>query len=475
MTPVDTPSSGRDPVDAAAREELGGLFEVETVHRRGAASLVCLARDLEYNQPVALKLIPRAAAAGAESEEAFHQAAALVAALDHPHVVPLYSVGATDRFFWCSMEFVEGRSLAEGLRSSGPMERAACLRLVEQLAGALDAAHRLGVVHAGLTPANVLIDAAGDAHVTDFWIPWVLERLGALPGDGGRARRDQYRAPEQVSEGRCGPEADQYALAALTQACLVKPPARVPPDMSRAIERALNPTPEARFPGVADFAAALGASGSRSPSRAVLLIHDGDDGDDDDDRDLRQDTPPPRSRWRWLAAGVLTLVVLGAVAAPWLLSSGSRAGPTLRPDDEYTAPPADSFALAQPETVRPDTAVPPPRAPVAKTPVRTPPARTPPVRRASPGPARARPPAGATQAASLPAPGRLFINATPWGQVYVDGELIGNTPRVDVPVPPGPHRLRVVRDGFQPYEVAIRVTPGQELRITDIVLQEIKP
>ena len=461
MTSVDTPSSGRDPVNAAARDDLRGLFELETVHRRGAASLVCLARDLEYNQPVALKLIPRAAPAGGESEDAFHRAAALVAALDHPHVVPLYSAGATDRFFWCSMEFVEGRSLAEGLRSSGPMEPAACLRLVEQVAGALDAAHRLGVVHAGLTPANVLIDAAGDAHVTDFWIPWVLERLGALPGDGGRARRDQYRAPEQVSEGRCGPEADQYALAAVMQACLVKTPARVPPDVTRAIERALNPTPEARFPGVADFAAALGTAGSPSPSRAVLLIHDGDDGgDDDDDRDLRPDAPP-RSRWRWLPAGVVTLVVLGAVAAPWLLSSGSTADPTLRPEDEYTPPPADSFAFAQPEAVRPDTAVPPPRAPVAKTPV-----RTPPVRRASPAPARV---------ASLPAPGRLFINATPWGQVYVDGELIGNTPRVDVPVPPGPHQLRVVRDGFQPYEMAIRVTPGQELRITDIVLQEIKP
>jgi len=59
--------------------------------------------------------------------------------------------------------------------------------------------------------------------------------------------------------------------------------------------------------------------------------------------------------------------------------------------------------------------------------------------------------------------------------VYVDGELIGNTPRADVPVAPGAHRLRVVRDGFQPYELAIRVAPDQELRITDIVLMELKP
>jgi len=73
------------------------------------------------------------------------------------------------------------------------------------------------------------------------------------------------------------------------------------------------------------------------------------------------------------------------------------------------------------------------------------------------------------------APGRLFISATPWGQVYVDGELIGNTPRVNVPVSAGPHQLRVVREGYQPYELAIKVASGQELRITDIVLQELKP
>jgi len=59
--------------------------------------------------------------------------------------------------------------------------------------------------------------------------------------------------------------------------------------------------------------------------------------------------------------------------------------------------------------------------------------------------------------------------------VYVDGELIGNTPRADVRVAPGAHRLRVVRDGFQPYDLPIRVASGQELRITDIVLQELKP
>src|SRR5207247_7013376 len=84
MTSVDTPHGGHDPVDAAAREDLRGLFELETVHRRGPASLVFLARDLEFDQPVALKLIPRAPVAGAEAEEAFHRPAALAADRDPP-------------------------------------------------------------------------------------------------------------------------------------------------------------------------------------------------------------------------------------------------------------------------------------------------------------------------------------------------------------------------------------------------------
>ena len=463
MTSVEKPSSGRDTVDAA-RDDLRGLFELETLHRRGPASLVWLARDLEFDQPVALKLMPRAPGAGTEAEKAFHQAAALVAALDHPHIVPLYSAGATDRFFWCSMEYVEGRSLAEALRSSGPMEPGACLRLVGQVATALDAAHMLGFVHAGLTPANVLIDAAGDAHVTDFWIPWVLERLGALPGDGGKARRAKYRAPEQLPEGRCGPEADQYALAAVMEACLVKASARISPDIARAMERALTPTPEVRFPSVRDFVAALGATGARPRSGAPPEILDDDDEDD-------PAFPPQPSRWRWIPRGVLTLVVLGAVAAPWLLSSGSRGDKTVGSRDVYLPPPVDSFTGPASAEVGPDTPGPVRPAPVVGTSVPAAPERRP----SAAAPRQTRRMPGAANRTSVAAPGRLFINATPWGQVYLDGELIGNTPRGNVPISAGAHQLRVVREGFQPYDLAIKVASGQELRITDIVLQELKP
>src|SRR5881396_241753 len=427
MTSVEKPSSGRDAVDAA-RDDLRGLFELETLHRRGPASLVWLARDLEFDQPVALKLMPRTPGAGVEVEEAFHRAAALVAGLDHPHVVPWYSAGATDRFFWCSMEYVEGRSLAEVLRSSHPMSPSMCLRLVEQVAAALDTAHR----------------------------------LGAFAADTDTTRKLAYRAPEQIAEGRAGPEADQYALAALMQACLSGKLARetgngVPPRVTRALERAMSPVPGDRFASVGEFVAALegGAPAEYEVVGSRLA------GLDDDLDELPDEPSLPVPRRRWVPMGVLGLVVVGgAVATAWVLSSGATT------NDAATTPVA-------PPVVR-DSAV---RAVSPQLPPLPPPVlpeRRDPVVRPVPRP---RVPAPAARAPSRPAaaPGRLFVNATPWGQVYVDGVLIGNTPQAGVSISPGAHRLRIVRDGFQPVDLAIRVASGQDLRLTDIVLQEVKP
>jgi serine/threonine protein kinase len=466
MTSLDMPTPERDQVDVAARDDLRDLFELETVYRRGPASVVCLARDLEYNQPVALKLMPRPAAAGPEAERAFHRAAAAAAALDHPHIVPLYGAGATDRFFWYSRQHIEGRSLAEQLRGGRPMELSDCLRLVEQVATALDAAHRLGVCHAALTPGNVLVGAAGDVHVTDFWVPWELEELGALAGDGGKASRLPYRAPEQLAPGGAGPKADQYALGALVCECLSGHPPLPAPDgagqavqlaapshVTLALARALSPKPEARFPGVLDFASALTARvpapAPALPPELLTLIRETALGD----------LPRERGRRR-LAAAVLVVGAVAAVGAAWALSSRSTpdratvARPALEEAKPTDSPPSVGSTLPSVDTV-----VPEPRAPAPKPRALR---RTPTAARSAP------PPRPAT-------PGRLFINATPWGQVYVDGELIGNTPRADVLVLPGTHRLRVARDGFQPYERSIHIAPGQELRLTDIVLQELKP
>ena len=486
MTAVETSAPQRDPLDAAAREELQELFAVEALHRRGPVSLVYIARNLGDDQPIALKVMPRSPSAAAAAEDAFHRAAAAVAVLRHVHVVALHRSGATRRFFWFAMEYVEGPSLADVLREKGPMELLPCLRVVEQVGSALDYAHRRGVVHANLKPANVLLDAAGWARVTDFCVPRVLKRLGALsdPG-GGNAWQAAYVAPEESSERQLGPHADQYALAVLvyqslggTFAAAEQPLAslpllcdadlRIPRHVALAVRRALSATPGGRFANVVDFVAGLQEPATPMMARAVpartartaqppLLLFPPTDFPPTDRAGI--------SKRRWVSLGALSLAVAGgavALALPGFVPSTKGTIPispvpvaTATPD--WTAPRPDS-TVAPSDTGWEGAA---PRPPTAVVRVDPPPApRARPAQQPVPSSAR---------------PGRLFINATPWGRIYVDDVLVGNTPKGALPVMPGTHRVRIMRDGYAPFERTIGVASGKDLRLTDIVLMELKP
>jgi serine/threonine-protein kinase len=482
----------QDPLDAAVQEDVHDLFRLEMLYARGPASRLYVARDLEYNQPVALKVMPRSPQAWARAEEAFHEAAAAAAVLVHPRVVPLYSAGATDRFFWYSTEFVPGRSLADTLRAGPPMELDACFKIADQIATALDAAHRLGIVHADLKPANVLLDAGGEVRVTDFWIRWVLEQLGALVGKGEAGEGDArgwpgpYLAPEQRVGREPGPAADQYALAAVVYECLAgtapitedpmtaiaegrspTPPPRladvrsdIPAGVSAMVERALSQAPDGRFESTGSFVAAL-----RAPALPIEDVPHGSF-----DAELASAalgptvTSPPRHGVGIVPIALLAFVIVGAAGAAWILglglTSGQPAASQPAPPGAIEPSPTPSAAptVPLPDSTRRTTSVPEVSspAPVATKPKRAPPPRV----------SRAPVPA---------APGRLFVNATPWGQVFVDDALIGNTPRVGVPISAGTHRVRVSRDGFDPFERTVQVAPGQDLRLTDIVLRESKP
>lgn len=486
-----------DPIDAVVQEDLRDLFTLESALGHGPGSVVYLAHDLEYNHPVAVKVIPRAAGDGPAVEQAFHRAAAVAAGLEHPRIVPLYSAGATDRIFWWSMPCVQGQSLAEELRDGTAIELDRCLELAHEIADALDFAHRLGVTHADLTPANVLVDVDGHVHVTDFWLPWTLTQAGAQSPGEADSLSAAYLSPEQRLRREAGPAGDQYALATMIYACLTgapppvedamaaiaggrspAPPARlgemrsdIPAGVSTAVERAMSRSPDGRYATALDFVVALKRTATPVPSGAALRLTGYE----------ALDHRAQGANWRWVPAGVLTLVALGAVVAPWLLSSRSPSTSTASPEAPSVARASvDSLSLmtaAPSPRPRPDTGAPRPNAP-------SPPVATDVTPRPKSAPPPARPPRVSRPAPAAPArdavadratPGRLFVNATPWGQVYVDDDVVGNTPQIGLPVTPGAHRLRVVRDGFEPYEVAILVAPGQELRFTDIVLHETKP
>jgi serine/threonine-protein kinase len=138
--------------------------------------------------------------------------------LNAPHVIPIHGFGEIDGRLYVDMRLIEGSDI-EGLLRSGPMDSARAVRLVSQVAEALDAAHRVGLVHRDVKPSNVLVDANDFAYLIDFGIARVSGQAG-LTSTGMFLGTWAYMAPERFSTGRVDHRADVYALACVLFECL---------------------------------------------------------------------------------------------------------------------------------------------------------------------------------------------------------------------------------------------------------------
>jgi serine/threonine-protein kinase len=217
---------------------------------RGGMGVVYRAFQKSLGRTVALKMIVQPDLAGAADLARFRGEAEAAARLEHPHIVPIYEIGATDgadpRPFF-TMRLIEGQTLAQ-LLAGGPLDAKAAARLLSPVCRAVHEAHRRGLVHRDLKPSNILIDVDGRPYVSDFGLAKRLEqsrdhqgavdrRRGreALPhGRGSEAitltgailGTPSYMAPEQASGRKdIGPPADIYSLGAMLYACLTgRPP-----------------------------------------------------------------------------------------------------------------------------------------------------------------------------------------------------------------------------------------------------------
>jgi WD40 repeat protein len=192
--------------------------------------VVFKARQVGLDRLVALKMILAGALAGPEERARFHREAEAVARLQHPHVVQIHEVGEHDGQPFFALEFLSGGSLDHQLAGTPwPAERAT--RLVQTLAGAVDAAHARGILHRDLKPANVLLAADGTPKITDFGLAKRLDTGGGASVDcrtdtGAIVGTPSYMAPEQATglRGGVGPAADVYALGAILYECLTGGP-----------------------------------------------------------------------------------------------------------------------------------------------------------------------------------------------------------------------------------------------------------
>ena len=241
----------------------------------------------------------------------------------------------------------------------------------------------------------------------------------------------------------------------------------IPPVVSAMVERALSQAPDGRFDSAGSFVAALHAPASplEHVSHGALEHHPAPT--------VGPLVETPARRGVGLVPiALLAFVIVGAAGAAWILGLGVTTGQPIA-SQPAPQPPAVSEPSTAPSD-RASPATPPPGSTLRASPSAAPTPAAPPIKRA-PRVVRPQPRRDVSPPPSSAAPGRLFVNATPWGQVFVDDQLIGNTPRVGVPVAAGTHRVRVSRDGFDPFERTVQVAPGQDLRLTDIVLRESKP
>ena len=302
-----------------------GAYEVTGLLGRGGMATVYLAQDLKHHRRVAVKVL-HAEVSAAVGREWFLREIDIAAALHHPHILPLHDSGSFDGLLYYVMPHVEGESLRQRLAREGPLSLASAQRIVREVAGALDYAHRQGVVHRDIKPENILLQD-GQAIVADFGIARAITTgavdagtTDTIPAIGTPA----YMSPEQATgSGGLDGRSDVYALGCVlyemmagqppfsgptTQAILdqhsaapvpslraARPDAPLP--LEKAITRALQKSPADRFATAGEFVeaidvAATGPGTRRAGNRVLKWI--------------------PTRRRNWLVAAVAGLAILAA-------------------------------------------------------------------------------------------------------------------------------------------------------------------
>jgi serine/threonine protein kinase, bacterial len=170
------------------------------------------------NRIVAIKLLPQDLAGDSAFVQRFRREAEAAAQLNNPHIIPIHSYGEIDGRLYVEMGLVEGRGLNEVL-AGGPLEPVRAVRIIEQVAEALQAAHRIGVMHRDVKPSNILLDEHDFAYLTDFGIARGADETGLI-GIGAMIGSWYYMAPERFRAGEADVRADVYALACLLYQCL---------------------------------------------------------------------------------------------------------------------------------------------------------------------------------------------------------------------------------------------------------------
>jgi serine/threonine-protein kinase len=278
------------------QQALAGRYRIEREIGQGGMATVYLAEDPKHGRRVAIKVLKPelAAAIGAER---FLREIRTIANLQHPHILGLIDSGEVQGTAWYVMPYVEGESLRDRLEREKQLPIADAVRITTEVAGALDYAHRRGIIHRDIKPENILLQD-GNALVADFGIALALTTAGGsrITDSGLSLGTPQYMSPEQaMAERALTPRSDIFSLGCVTYEMLVGHPPfrgvsvqaivarimtespasirlvrdRLPPAIEQAVFTALAKAPADRFATAAEFAAVLQVSAGAGHGAAL--------------------------------------------------------------------------------------------------------------------------------------------------------------------------------------------------------------
>jgi serine/threonine-protein kinase len=324
-------------------------YRLEAPLGQGGMGVVYQAEHVPLQRKVALKILPPNLANDADFRDRFLREARLAASLEHPNVLPVYDAGEADGQLFLAMRLVRGTDLAEAL-DSGPLETQRAIRIIEQVAGALDEAHAHGLVHRDVKPGNVLLEPTpGQERV--FLGDFGLTRRMQVDTDAPASRpitrtgffvgTPHYAAPEQIEGQPLDGRADQYSLACVLFQCLTgqlpfqrdsdtamlvahvtQPPPSLsefrpdlPPALDGVLHRAMAKSPDQRYPTCTAFLQDARAALEGGPVSALPPT-------------VLSTRPPvmPKRPRPWIPLGI-GAGAAAAVVVALLLLLGHRSGP----------------------------------------------------------------------------------------------------------------------------------------------------
>lgn len=331
-----------------------GRYRLIKLLGRGGMGEVWRAYDTDTDRIVAIKLLPGHLSDDAEFQRRFRREAHAAAQLNSPHVIPIHHYGEIDGHLYLDMRLIEGRDLSAVL-AEGQLEPARAVRIIDQVAKALNAAHQVGLLHRDIKPSNILLDGDDFAYLIDFGIARAADET-RMTKSGNTIGTFAYIAPERLDpDAEEDARADIYSLACVLYESLTGHPPFAGSTMAHLIAAHLNtppPRPSTDQPNVPQQVDEVIATGmAKDPdnryattvelaeaARDAITVPDVASVGDPSSGTATAPTPADPSAYDGSPTAAPPVAATGSARSRWRLAAKKRRAPTSGPPNTHFPP-----------------------------------------------------------------------------------------------------------------------------------------